>query len=316
MAELRVVAGGGEDDDPIPVAGHVRDDDYVNRALRGIVAHPARVYDYLLGGRDNFAVDRVAAEAMLAPIPSGRAMVRANREFLVRAVSFAVDELGVTQFLDIGSGLPTRRNVHQVAQEVDPSARVLYVDRDPVVAAHSRALLSATTPLGRTSFLMADATDPDAILDAIRTDPDLAATIDLTRPVALMLVSVLMYFDDPTVHRIVRTLVDALPPGSCLTISHPTADFAPEAVATAVAAGRAAGLTYIPRSLAQVQALFDGLDPVEPGVVALPSWRPDRRHPAEPAGPGSAPARLTARTETAGPDPHSVYFYGGMARTR
>lgn len=304
MAELTVVTGGGEDDDPDTVGGHLRDDDYVRRALRGLVAHPARVYDYLLGGRDNFAVDRAAAEAMLAPIPSGRTMVRANREFLVRAVRFAVGELGVRQFLDIGSGLPTQHNVHQVAQAVDPTAHVLYVDKDPVVAAHSRALLAAATPQGRTSFLMADATDPGAILDSIRTDPDLAATIDPTRPVALMLVSMLMYFDDTTAHRIVRTLVDALPPGSLLTISHPTADFAPDAVATAVAAGRAAGLTYIPRTLRQVEAFFEGLDPVEPGIVTLPGWRPERPRSVD---------RITGNAE---PDPRSVYFYGGVARIR
>jgi SAM-dependent methyltransferase len=251
--------------------------------------HPARVYDYLLGGKDNFAADRELAEAMMAALPKMPAMARANRQFLQRALRHLVTDLGIGQFLDVGSGIPTARNTHEVVQELDPTARVVYVDNDPVVAAHSRALLTGH-PQGATAFLPGDARDPEAIL----ADPALTATLDLDRPVGLMLVSVLMYFDDDAAHRIVRTLLDALPPGSHLTISHPTADFDPEAGARAVAVARRGGLTYITRSRDEVAAFFTGLRVVEPGVVPIAGWRPEL-----------------------GPGPHGderrAYFWGGMA---
>jgi O-methyltransferase involved in polyketide biosynthesis len=252
--------------------------------------HPARVYDYLLGGKDNFAVDRRAADAMTMQLPSLPTMTRANRHFLHRAVRHLVGELGVRQFLDIGSGIPTVCNVHQAAQEIAPDSRVVYVDNDPVVAAHSRALLSGVHP-GSTAFVLADAADPAAVL----ADPVVAATLDLTEPVALMLVSVLMYFDDRTARTIIDTLLDALPPGSCLTVSHPTADFDPDVVDRAVAAAQRGGLTYRPRSAAEVHALFAGLDLVEPGVVPMLAWRPET---------------------TRGPrtDDRSVYYWAAMGR--
>ncbi len=274
-----------------------------SHAVTGKQAHPGRVYDYLLGGKDNYAVDREAAEAMITQIPTAPMMAKANRAFLFRAVSHLVGDLGITELLDIGSGIPTMFNVHEVAQTIAPSARVVYVDKDPVVAAHSRALL-ASHPQGRTAFITADATEPAAIL----ADPVLPATLDLSRPVALMLISVLMYFDDTTVTNILSTLVAALPAGSYLTISHPTADFDPTGVGEAVAGARRAGLTYIPRTRTQVDALFAGLDPCEPGVVPMLSWRPERQ-----------PPRLSARGQVTsiGPthlDPRSVYYWVGMAR--
>jgi O-methyltransferase involved in polyketide biosynthesis len=252
--------------------------------------HPARVYDYLLGGKDNFAVDRCAADAMTMQLPSLPTMTRANRQFLCRAVRYLVGELGMRQFLDIGSGIPTACNVHQVAQDTASGTRVVYVDKDPAVAAHSRALLSGARE-GSTAFVLADATDPAAVL----ADPALTATLDLTRPVALMLVSVLMYFDDPTARTIVDALLDALPAGSCLTISHPTADFAPDVAGRAVDAARQGGLTYLPRSEAEVRGLLAGLRLVEPGVVPMLAWRPE---------------------PTRGPhvDERSVYYWAAMAR--
>jgi O-methyltransferase involved in polyketide biosynthesis len=253
--------------------------------------HPARVYDYLLGGKDNFAADRAAADAMTVQLPSLPVMTRANRRFLERAVRHLVADLGVRQFLDVGSGIPTASNVHQVAHAIDPAVRVVYVDNDAAVAAHSRALLSGT-PTGSAAFVLADAREPARLL----ADPALTATVDLSRPVALMLVSMLMYFPDEVAGHIVATLLDALPGGSYLTISHPTADFDPVVVESAVAAARKGGLTYIPRGRDAVAGFFTGLDLVEPGVVPLLAWRPDD---------GRAPA-----------DPHSVYYWAGMGRVR
>jgi O-methyltransferase involved in polyketide biosynthesis len=253
-------------------------------------AHPARVYNYFLGGKDNFAADRAVAEAMLAQMPTAPAMARANRAFLHRAVRHLVADRGVTQFLDVGSGIPTMCNVHEVAQSLEPTSRVVYVDRDEVVAAHSRALL-VSAPEGRTAFITADATDPRRILG----DPVLAETLDLTRPVALMMISFLMYFDDEAAHRIVRTLVDALPAGSYVTVSHPTADFDGPASQEASAAGKAASLTYLPRSRDQVAELFTGLELCEPGVVPMLAWRPDE-------------------TDISGQDVTSVYYWVAMGR--
>jgi len=238
------------------------------------IAHPARVYDYMIGGKDNYAPDRALAEAMTAQMPGMPAMLRANRDFLGRAVRHLVTERGVRQFLDIGSGIPSGGTVHQVAQEIEPTARVVYVDNDPIVLAHSRALLTSS-PQGRTAFVDADATDPEGIL----ADPAVFATLDRSEPIALMLVSVLMYFDDATAHRIVRTLLDALPPGSHLTISHPASDFDPEMSARTREAGERGGIDYHVRDRAGVARFFDGLDLVEPGIVRLLDWQPALRHP-------------------------------------
>lgn len=250
-------------------------------------AHHARVYNYWLGSKDHFAADRAAGDAVIAALPTTPRMVRANREFLGRAVTHLVTGLGVRQFLDIGSGLPTAANVHQVAQAADPTARVVYVDHDPIVAAHSRALMPSA-PQGRTAFVAADARDPAAILD----DPTVIATLDRHEPIALMLISMLLYFTDDQAHHIITTLMQALPSGSYLTISHPTADFAPDAAAQAVAAARNAGLIYHLRTRDQVIALFAGLDLVEPGVVPMLTWRPP-------------PVAI---------DPDSVFYHVGMAR--
>ncbi len=253
------------------------------------VAHPARVYDYWLGGKDNFAADRALGDAIMAAVPTIQVMARANRAFLGRAVRYLAGEAGVRQFLDIGTGIPTVGNTHEVAQEVAPDARVVYVDNDPLVLVHARALM-ASHDAGKTAFIEADLREPQQIL----ADPALAATLDLAKPAALMLVAVLMYFRDEEDPRgMVSTLVDALPPGSYLAITHPTADFNADAMAGAVAAAEHGGITLVPRSRAETEAFFTGLDLVEPGVVPVLAWRPDNGPPA---------------------DPHSAYYYAGVAR--
>ncbi|KZM75134.1 SAM-dependent methyltransferase [Nocardia terpenica] len=234
-------------------------------------AHEARFYDYWLGGVDNYPADRRLGDEIAAHIPGIRSMARTNRAFLGRAVHYATTELGITQFLDIGTGLPTARNVHEVAQDVDPTARIVYVDKDPLVLAHARALM-ASTPQGRTAFIHADLHDPESIL----TDPILTDTLDLGRPVAIMLVAIMMYFrdaDDP--HGIIARLLNAVPSGSTLTISHPTQDFDLQGATQAARACEHAGITMVPRTRAEIESLFTGTEIVEPGVVTLENWRPE-----------------------------------------
>jgi O-methyltransferase involved in polyketide biosynthesis len=267
------------------------DPDGVPPEINTNVAHPARVYDYWLGGKDNFPADRALAEHIMQAIPTMRAMAAANRAFLTRAVRYLAEEAGVRQFLDIGTGIPTSPNVHEVAQAVVPDARVVYVDNDPIVLAHARALLKSQQ-VGGTAFILADLRDPQAILD----HPTLQASLDLTQPVALLMVAVLMYFRDteePNPFGMVATLLERLPSGSYLAVSHPTADFAPEAMAGAVAAAEQAGVTLVPRSEAETEAFFAGLKLVKPGVVPVLAWRPD----AEPSS-----------------DPHSAYYWAGVGR--
>ncbi|QIS20584.1 SAM-dependent methyltransferase [Nocardia terpenica] len=233
--------------------------------------HEARFYDYWLGGVDNYLADRQLGDEIAAHIPGLRSMVRANRAFLGRAVRYAITELGITQFLDIGTGLPTARNTHEVAQDVDPSARIVYVDKDPLVLAHARALMTST-PQGKTAFVHADLHDPESIL----TDPILTDTLDLDGPVAIMLCSVIIYFsdsDDP--HGIIARLLDAVPSGSCLTITHPTGDFDPRAMAKAALACEYAGIPMVFRTRAETESLFAGTDIVAPGVVPAGDWHPE-----------------------------------------
>jgi hypothetical protein len=254
------------------------------------VAHPARVYDYWLGGKDNFPADRALAEMMIQAIPNMRGLAAANRAFLRRAVRYLAAEAGVRQFLDIGTGIPTSPNVHEVAQEAAPGARVVYVDNDPIVLAHARALLTSQDA-GETAFIMADLRQPKSILD----HPTLAATLDLSQPVAVMLVAVLMYFrdtDDPNPFEMVATVMEPMPSGSYLAVTHPTPDFNPEETAQAVAAAEAAGITLVPRPQAEIARFFSGLDVVDPGVTPVLSWRPD-----EPPD-----------------DPRSAYYWAGIAR--
>jgi hypothetical protein len=242
------------------------------------LAHEARVYDYWLGGKDNYPADRALGDTIATHIPAIRDMARANRAFLGRAVRHLAGEAGIDQFLDIGTGLPTAGNTHEVAQRIDPAARVVYVDNDPLVLAHARALM-ASTPQGRIEFLDADLRDPSAVLDA----PVLADTFDPDRPIAILLVAIMMFFrdsDDP--HGVVGRLLEAAPSGSYLVLTHSTGDFDPRAMARAAAAAEHAGIAFRPRSRDEVESFFAGTALVEPGIVAVDAWRPDTD--AVPAG--------------------------------
>jgi len=235
--------------------------------------HPARMYDYFLGGKDNFAADRATAAKVLDSWGTVRTAVRENRAFLGRVVRYLAAEAGIGQFLDIGTGLPSANNVHEVAQAVNPATRVLYADNDPIVLAHARALL-ASGPQGATAYLEADIRDPDKIL----SDQVTRGTLDFTEPIALMLVAVLHFIldeDDPL--RIVRTLVDALPSGSYVVASHATAEHNPEGLSGANRAYSEGGVRGALRTSEEFADLvFGGLELVDPGVVLVSEWRPEK----------------------------------------
>ena len=231
------------------------------------VAHQARVYDYTLGGKDNFAADREAAERAIQANPDVVATARANRAFLGRAVRFLAGEAGIRQFLDNGTGIPSAGNTHEVAQGVAPESRIVYVDNDPIVLAHARALLTSA-PEGRTAYLDADARDPDTILARA------AGTLDFSQPVAIMMLLILQVIDDP--YAVTSRLLDAVPAGSYLAVSIPASDIQPEA--SAAAARRVIedipGISFTLFSHAEVARFFDGLELLEPGVVPVNRWRP------------------------------------------
>ena len=234
--------------------------------------HAARMYDYFLGGKDHFAADRETAEIALQSYNAIRTGVRENRCFLGRAVRFLAEEAGIRQFLDIGTGLPSANNVHEVAQSVAPESRVVYVDNDPIVLTHAKALLTSS-PEGRTAYIDADLREPEKIL----AHPAARDLLDFNEPIALLLVAVLHFVpdsDDP--HRVVRTLVDALPPGSYVAASHVTAEHDPEGIGGLVASYTSAGVPAQARSMDEFASLaFDGLHLVEPGVEAVSDWRPE-----------------------------------------
>jgi SAM-dependent methyltransferase len=227
-------------------------------------AHPARIYDYLLGGKDNFQADRDAAEKVALAVPTARAEVRANREFLHRAVAYATGQ-GIAQFLDIGTGVPTVGPTHKVAQDLNPQARVAYVDNDPIVLAHARALLTRNE---QTVTIQADVREPASILDA----PAVRELLDFTRPIALMFVG-LLYFvdDDEDPWSLVARYRDALAPGSRLLLSHVIET--PE-TRSAVKAYETATSRLSPRSPERIESLFDGWTLVEPGLAPVHDWRP------------------------------------------
>jgi len=235
------------------------------------VAHPARRYNYWLGGKDNFAADRESGDLLAKSYPAARIAARANRAFLGRAVRYLAAEAGLRQFLDIGTGLPTAENTHQVAQRVAPESRIVYIDNDPMVMAHARALLTST-PAGRTAYLEADLTDPDRIL----ADPVLRQTLDLTRPVGLMLIAVLHFVHGHGAAKpIVQRLLDALPAGSYLVATHATPDFGtPEQQALYQQILDQGKTDVWIRPKAEFADIFDGLELVDPGVVPASEWRP------------------------------------------
>jgi hypothetical protein len=233
------------------------------------VPHPARVYDYFLGGKDNFEADRVAAEAANDAFPRTAESARAARAFLRRVVRFLAAEAGIRQFLDIGTGLPSGENVHQVAQSIAPEARIVYVDNDPIVLLHAQVLLTSS-PQGAVAYLDADLRDPEKILG------EAAKTLDFGQPMAVLLLGILHNIgdqDDPC--GIVRRLVQAMPGGSYLAICHLTAEIYPELAEWARALNeRQLDAPVVLRDHAQVTSFFEGLELLEPGVVQLSKWRP------------------------------------------
>jgi O-methyltransferase involved in polyketide biosynthesis len=233
------------------------------------VPHISRVYDYWLGGKDNFAADRELGEQTRQAYPNIVDSVRANRGFLNRSVRFLTAQCGIRQFLDIGAGLPTADNIHEVAQREAPDARIVYADNDPVVLAHARALLRST-PQGGLAYLDADLRFPDMIL------AEAAKTLDFRRPVAIMLLTVAQFVPDDEVDSIVARLTEACPSGSYLVISHPASDLEPERhneMVRRMNQSMAQKVTL--RDHAGIARLFDGLELVEPGVVKASQWRPD-----------------------------------------
>jgi SAM-dependent methyltransferase len=233
----------------------------------------ARRYDYLLGGKTNFAPDRQIAAKALEAFPGLRDVVRTGRAFMGRAVGF-LSAQGIDQFLDIGTGIPTSPNVHEIAQAVHPTTRIVYADNDPIVLAHAWALLANSSPEGRIDYIQADLRQPELILEhpcLSGEDP----ALDLGRPVAPQLLAVLHFLadaDDPC--GIVKQLLDRLAPGSRLVVGHATADASPDQVGRAGSAYASGGVGIHPRTLAEVTRFADGLELVEPGVVPVGSWRP------------------------------------------
>ncbi|MDG4795200.1 SAM-dependent methyltransferase [Micromonospora sp. WMMD1082] len=246
--------------------GDTLDEDLVAR-LNPHIPHSARWWNYLLGGNDNFAADRKVGDAVMAQMPEIRDIARAGRGFLDRAVTYLTAEAGIRQFLDLGTGLPSAGNTHEVAQHVAPESRIVYVDNDPLVLAHARALL-VSSPEGATDYIDADVRDPDTILARA------AATLDFSQPIAVLMVGILGHISDdhqPSPAQIVATFLDAVPAGSYLAINDSviTAKTA-EAIETA----RDAGGDYHLRTVEEITAFFAGLDVVAPGVVSTPFWRP------------------------------------------
>ncbi|MGX6603739.1 SAM-dependent methyltransferase [Micromonosporaceae bacterium Da 78-11] len=241
------------------------------------VAHPARRYNYWLGGKDNFAADRASGDAVEKAMPTIRLMALENRRFLGRAARFLAEQ-GIRQFLDIGTGIPAPGNTHEVVQGVDPTSKIVYVDNDPIVLTHARALLTGS-PAGSVAYLDADLRDPRSILE----HPDLRATLDFDKPVGLLLIAVLHFIrqdEDPA--GIVRTLLDALPAGSYVAATHATWQYAPAEVVAQLTKANPDG-RFAPRDDTDLAALFDRLDLVDPGVTSVAHWRSEAEAQPRPA---------------------------------
>lgn len=250
------------------------------------VPHSARIWNYWLGGEDNHPVDREAGDAYTAVFPGIATIARSSRAFLRRGITYLVAEAGIRQFLDVGTGLPTADNTHEVAQRLAPECRIVYVDNDPMVLAHARALLRST-PQGATDYVDADALDPDRVLAAA------AGTLDLTRPTALVLSNILGHIADfDRARSLVTRLMDALPSGSHLLVNDGSRGVDPVFEQAQDAYNESGAVPYHLRTVEQITRFFDGLDLVAPGVVSVPHWRPD---------PGSAAAEPVAE-------------HGGLAR--
>jgi hypothetical protein len=250
--------------DHAPVPGPVE-----SREIDTSVPHSARIWNYWLGGKDNYPVDEAAGEAYAAVFPGVFAIARGSRAFLGRNIRYLAAEAGVRQFLDVGTGLPTVDNTHEVAQRIAPESRIVYVDKDPLVLTHARALLTST-PQGATAYVDADLYDPERILEAA------AETLDLTRPTALILSGILGHVADYDEARsIVRRLLDGLPSGSYLSVNDGSLGFDPEYEKAQDAYNKSGAVPYVLRPVDEIAGFFDGLELVEPGVVSLPQWRPE-----------------------------------------
>ena len=251
--------------------GNVPDDQLEPPKIDTSVPHVARVYDYWLGGKNNYAVDRETGDEAIRAYPDMRSSVRANRAFLRRSVQYLAEEAGIRQFLDVGTGLPSANNTHEVAQAAAPESRIVYVDNDPIVLAHARALLTSD-PQGATGYLDADARDTAAVLTGA------AELLDFSEPVAVMLIAILQLIsDDDDPYRLVAELTAAIPSGSFLAVTHVAGDMGRMTPGALEAARRLSELLpqrVNPRSQAQVTRFFDGLELIEPGVVPIQQWRP------------------------------------------
>jgi S-adenosyl methyltransferase len=268
------------------------------RSIDTTTANPARRYDYWLGGKDNFAADRESGDAFAAAFPGIRVAAQENRRFLRRVVSYLAGEAGIRQFVDIGVGLPAADNTHEVAQGIAPDCRVVYVDNDPMVLTHARALLTGTRD-GVTVHIEADLRDPDRIL----RHPALHITCDFAQPVAVLLLAVLPFItdeDDP--YGIVARLIDALPPGSYLAASHPTLDPLPaEVVAKLDGVEDTSRLPFRPRTRGEFARFFAGLELVPPGICSISAWRADDEPPPRPSEADTAAYGAVARVPAAPP---------------
>ncbi|MFY1634868.1 SAM-dependent methyltransferase [Solwaraspora sp. WMMB335] len=234
------------------------------------VPHSARIWNYWLGGKDNFAVDRAVGDEVIAHIPDIPIGAKSERAFLKRVVRFLVEDAGIRQFLDVGTGLPSADNTHEVAQSLDPRCRVVYIDNDPLVMAHARALLTSTRE-GRCDYVEADLRQPDTILASARR------TLDFAQPIGLMLLGVVNHLmDDDVAYRCVAQLVQAMPTGSYLVLTHSTAEIHGEPMLRVMRETTERGGTPIrARTKIELERFFDGLDLLEPGVVTCSRWRPD-----------------------------------------
>ena len=271
-------------DDRSPVQGDPGSEGPDATTATGIdtsVPHSARIWNYWLGGKDNYAVDRAAGDAYANVFPGIMDVARASRSFLTRGIRYLAEEAGIRQFLDVGTGLPTADNTHQVAQRVAPEARIVYVDNDPLVLAHARALLTST-PEGATAYIHADLRDPATIT------AEAAKTLDFTQPIALILSGILGHVTDTNEARsIVHNLMDALPSGSYLSLNDGTNVISKGFEQAQQGYNQSGALPYVLRAPEEIASFFDGLELVEPGVVSCPRWRPE---PA-PSGP---PAEVDA----------------------